>query len=402
MPSSTAVRQQAQHRCDHADHVHGAFVALAGHLRPDALDPLLGVDEADRCGEIDSGEPVSAGGVVVGSQVDRYRHRQGVDRHAHGLVVAPQRAAQPGQIRVVDRAAGRLGRPVQVTELDVDGVASRRQAAASQHRRRFGGRPHHPGTRHGVVDRAAHRRDRVADHASDRLGGTEQRVAHTAGDRAGQPVEPLPHQVVGRQVLRNRQRRNVLRRRIALEVVEVGEHLDAADAVGDGVTEMHHQGGPAACESLDERRRPQRPRDIQRRLQRDLGQIHHLTQRAGLGDAHPAHVKIEVEVRVDDPAGRRRRQRRHHHLLPQPQHLPRRVVESRPEPLPVRCGVENLQRHDPRARAGVGFAAVQYLVDGAEFLRGSGRIQLRHVAHGCGHPAIVAAPPIGSYFRYPR
>ena len=57
------------------------------------------------------------------------------------LVVEPQRTAQPGQVGVVDRAARRLGRPVQVAELDVDGLAARRQAAAAQQRRRFGGRP---------------------------------------------------------------------------------------------------------------------------------------------------------------------------------------------------------------------------------------------------------------------
>ena len=79
--------------------------------------------------------------------------------------------------------------------------------------------------------------------------------------------------------------------------------------------------GPAAGEPLDEGRRPQRPGDVHRRLQGDLGQVHHLAQRAGLGNAHPAHVEVEVEVRVDHPSRRRRRQRRHDDLLPQPQHL---------------------------------------------------------------------------------
>ena len=41
----------------------------------------------------------------------------------------------------------------------------------------------------------------------------------------------------------------------------------------------------------------------------------------------------------------------------------------RPEAVPVRGGVENLERHDPRARARVGLAAMQYLVERAEFLR---------------------------------
>ena len=63
-------------------------------------------------------------------------------------------------------------------------------------------------------------------------------------------------------------------------------------------------------------------------------------------------------------------------------------------------------RHDPRARARVGFAAVQYLVDGAEFLRESGRVhvpafrsRLRPPCHRCcsshplAHSPTHASPP---------
>ena len=96
------------------------------------------------------------------------------------------------------------------------------------------------------------------------VGGAEQRATHPARDRAGKPVESLAHQVVGRQILRDRQRRRRLRRGVALEVVDVGEHLDAPDAVGHGVAQMHHQRGAAAFEPLDEGRRPQRSGDVQR------------------------------------------------------------------------------------------------------------------------------------------
>ena len=197
------VRQQAEHRSDDADHVHGALVSFSGHLRPDALDPLRGVDYADGRREIDSGESVAARGIVVGPHVDRNRHRQRVDRHAHVFVVKPQCAAQSGQVCVVDRAFGRLGGPVQITEHDVDRIAARRQAAPLQHRRRRGRRPHHPGARHRVVHGAADRRDRVTYHLADRLHGAEYRIANPARYRSGKPVEPLPHKVVRRQVLRN-------------------------------------------------------------------------------------------------------------------------------------------------------------------------------------------------------
>ncbi len=75
-------------------------------------------------------------GIVVGTHVDRDRHRQRVDRHAHVLVIQPKRATQTGQVRVVDRSTRGLGGPVQVAERDVDGVAARRQAAPPQQRRR--------------------------------------------------------------------------------------------------------------------------------------------------------------------------------------------------------------------------------------------------------------------------
>ena len=124
---------------------------------------------------------------------------------------------------------------------------------------------HHAGTGHRVLDGAAQPRDRIADHVPRlRCAAPNSTPRDPPGDGAGQPVEPLPHQVVRRQVLRDRQRRRRLRGRVALEVVEVGEHLDAADAVGHGVAEMHHRRGPATFEALDEGRGPQRPGDVQR------------------------------------------------------------------------------------------------------------------------------------------
>ena len=77
---------------------------------------------------------------------------------------------------------------------------------------------------------------------------------------------------------------------------------------------------------------------------RNLGQIHHLTQRAGLGNPQPAHMEVQVEVGVDHPPRRRGGQRRHDHLLPQPQHLARRVIEPGPEAVPVGGGVQDLER----------------------------------------------------------
>ncbi len=69
------------------------------------------------------------------------------------------------------------------------------------------------------------------------------------------------------------------RRRVTLQVVDVGEHLDGADAVGDRVAQVQHRRGASVGEPLDEGRGPQRPGDVHRRLQGDLGHVDHL--RAG-------------------------------------------------------------------------------------------------------------------------
>jgi len=55
----------------------------------------------------------------------------------------------------------------------------------------------------------------------------------------------------------------------------------------------------AVGETVDERRRPQRKRDVHRGLQRDLGEIQHLAQRAPARHPDPEDVEVEVEVRVD-------------------------------------------------------------------------------------------------------
>ena len=127
----------------------------------------------------------------------------------------------------------------------------------------------------------------------------------------------MAHQVVGREILRDRQRRYRLRRRFAFQVVDVGEHLDGSDTVGDGVAEMHHDRGAAAFESLDQRRGPQRPGDVEGRLRRDVGEVQHLAQGSRLGDPDPADVEVQVEIGIDHPPRCHRRQRRRDDLLPQ-------------------------------------------------------------------------------------
>ena len=129
---------------------------------------------------------------------------------------------------------------------------------------------------------------------------------------------------------------------------------------------MQQGSGPTALEPLDQGGRPQRPGDVQWRLQNHLGEVENLAEGARFGHPHPANMKVEVEIGIDHPAGRTRRQRRHDDLLAQSQHLAGGVVEARAESLPIRGRVENLQRHDARSRPRVGFAAMHQQVEGAE------------------------------------
>src|ERR1700676_3532087 len=105
-------------------------------------------------------------------------------------------------------------------------------------------------------------------------------------------------------------------------------------------------------------------------------------------------MKVEVEVGVDHPPRRHGGQRRHDDLLPQPKDLARGVVEPRPESLPVRSAVKELHSQDAGTGAWIGLAAVQYLVERAEFLRKFSCVEFRHVTHARRSPryAEVLSP----------
>src|SRR5271165_6951302 len=77
------------------------------------------------------------------------------------------------------------------------------------------------------------------------MRGARQRAAQAAGDGAGQAVEARAGEVVAGQILRDRQRRRFPGWRFTFEVVDVGEHLDGADAVGDRVAHVQQHRGPA-------------------------------------------------------------------------------------------------------------------------------------------------------------
>ncbi len=130
---------------------------------------------------------------------------------------------------------------------------------------------------------------------------------------------------------------------------------------------MQQSGRLTALEAFDQGGRPQRPGDVQRRLQNHLREVENLAECARFGHPHPAHMKVEVEIGINDPPGRTRRQRRHDDFLAQSQHLAGGVVEACAKPFPIRGRVEDLQGHDARSRLRVGFAAVHQQIEGPEF-----------------------------------
>ena len=261
--------------------------------------------------------------------------------------------------------------------------------------RRLGRPVEHPHPRQGVTHDPGHGGPRFQDRPAGRRYRPGHRTQDAADHGRGQVVDALSHQVIGREVLRDGQRGRRLGRRVALEVVDLREHLHAADAVGDGVADVQQRRGLSVGQTLDQGRRPQRPGDVHRRLQDHLGEVEDVTQRAGFGDPHPAHMEFEVEIGVHHPARRRRRQGRHDHLLPQPQHPSGGVFESGQELIPVRRGVEEFQRHDPRPSPGIRFASMHQIVDRSELV---GQL---HDLDGLSHGPPPDAPTVSRKIKPP-
>jgi hypothetical protein len=69
------------------------------------------------------------------------------------------------------------------------------------------------------------------------------------------------------------------------------------------VAELGQQRGSSVRQALDVHRLPQRARGVERRLQRQLGEVEQLAQRAGGGQRDPAQVVVEVEVGITTQRG---------------------------------------------------------------------------------------------------
>ena len=110
------------------------------------------------------------------------------------------------------------------------------------------------------------------------------------------------------------------------------------------------QRGPATLEPLDEGGLPQRSITIEAGHAGLAGELQDRLQRPGRCGLEPADVPGQVEVGIDDPAGRGQPQRRLHHLLPETGRDAGEPLEPLRQPIPVRCALEHQDDDDRRSQ----------------------------------------------------
>jgi hypothetical protein len=71
-------------------------------------------------------------------------------------------------------------------------------------------------------------------------------------------------------------------RRILIEIVDMGKHFDAAQAIGHDVTHVKQQSSPTLWQTLHQGDGPERTGDVHRRLDHHFGDVQYFTHRSGL------------------------------------------------------------------------------------------------------------------------
>ena len=161
---------------------------------------------------------------------------------------------------------------------------------------------------------------------------------------------------------RRRRERFFLRRRrhradlrwVSLEIEEVRGHLHAADAVGQGMVQLHDERGPVAFHALDERELPQRAFTVESGHAGLARIVEDVREPARRGHRDVPGVESELEVVVDDPAWVRESHRRLHDLVPEPRSDTTRTLGAIEEALHVRTPVEHHDTDDRRSQQRVG------------------------------------------------
>ena len=225
------------------------------------------------------------------------------------FVVHAQRAAQGGDVGVVDRSADGSAAAPEVARAG-SSCTSNRRPRLRRRKSGDGGTGEGPSTR--WADATSLRASPIAplgrgDELPSDARGAWAAPAGRGRDRGDrEPPHRVAREVARRHVLGNRDRRQRSSVGVALEVVELAEQLERPDAVGDGVVHLHHQRRRCVPfrDALDEYGLPQRPRGVERRGVEHRREVEQLADRARLGEADAAEVEVEVEVGVGDPLRR--------------------------------------------------------------------------------------------------
>ena len=298
-------------------------------------------------------DAVAADRVVRLADADRHRDTQFVDLRVVPFVVKAQSCRDAGEEGVVVLSARGVRGAQDLSQRELEDVVVPGQVALGHDRRQ----------------RVGHRRDEARDRLAgrDRLGdgfaGVPQRVRHVA-DRGGEvtlgeveqlrPVvaERIPGQIDGAEALAHRRlghRSEVAG--VGFDVEQQSRNVHATDAIGQRVVKLHHERRLAALEPLDERELPQRPITIEARHPGLASELQDRRQRLGGCRLEPANVPRQVEIGIDDPAGRGQPQRRQHDPVPKPRRQPRAALEPFRQPIPVRAADPGAGRTQPSTAA---------------------------------------------------
>ncbi len=153
--------------------------------------------------------------------------------------------------------------------------------------------------------------------------------------------------------------------RLAREVEQARGHRHAADAVGDGVVQLHDDRRALTVPPLDQGHLPQRTVAVEVLLGHLLGDAHQRPVGPVAGDVEPLEVEGEVEVRVDLPARRDRGDRVADDPLAQLGDRQGHPGDPFDQQLDLRVAVEHGHGDDHRAQDRVPLHAPHHRVEGA-------------------------------------
>ena len=310
----------------------------------------------DACGDDQSreAEGVPARRSVL-TDVDGHGDAELVDLGAPRPVVAGGAAGHRRHIEIVDRATQAFGRPLDLIEVDGEGLEAADERTPARPERRLGGLDDGQ-----LAPQRARRLGRVSGHGP---GATRPcRHASNAGCRPLNDAQ-LTTQVVGGR-LGDDVQGAPLRRRVGLvdgfgvggvgaEVEELHREANPTHAVGDGVVHLRQQRRPSALEAFDDRQLPERPSAVEGVLVDEGGQVEELALGARGRQGQAPDVEVQVEGGIVGPLRRGEAGGGRDDALCQPGEDADGPFHAAPEPGEVRSSVQQGELEERGAEAGI-------------------------------------------------